>query len=286
MPTRPSVAAVACALLVVSAGCAGLVGSDGGTTTDATTTEPSPTTETTSEPTETSAERLAPGLTRDGVVDAAALADAHRDAVRNHSFTRQSRVERTNDSATVSRESTMVAASESHWRWRVTTDGTPLALGTSNGTFVQYADGEQVVWRLESPARENATYGVRSISVDGGSEPIPPAQVFPSALYERDLVYSLFGNADVTVERANESAIRVRGTVAEMAVDREQVTDVAFAATVTPEGLVESLEMTYEQDGATVERTVRFERTGGDPVERPGWYDTALNRTAATGAGE
>jgi hypothetical protein len=85
----------------------------------------------------------------------------------------------------------------------------------------------------------------------------------------------------VTVQDSERSPHRITGTAEELTVDGEVVTDVEFAANITDSGLSRTLDITYEQDDTTVERSLSFEATTGDPVERPDWYETALNRTGA-----
>lgn len=285
MNLRRVAVALVVGVLVANAGCSGF--SDGGQpateTTTATTTEPATdaATETTGETT-TAAEQVAPGVTSEGVTDALALADAHLAHVQNEPFVKHVRVEESNATASAYRETMLSYANESAWRWRVSAEGMPLALDSNNGTFVQYADGEKVLWRLEangSSPRENVTYGVRAVEADGDRVPVPPEQLFPAGLYDRSLVYTLFGNADVTVEHANESAVRVRGTSNELTLSGEQVMDVEFTATVAADGLVESIDLSYEQGDTTVEQTVCFDARNSDPVQRPDWYETAENRT-------
>ncbi|WP_232702989.1 hypothetical protein [Halobacterium wangiae] len=268
------------ALLVASAGCSGLVGTDG----QPSETTTAPTTDTTTETPASTSEQLAPGLTSEGVTDALTLADAHLSQLENASFGKVSRVKHPNADDASFRYVWMTAANESNWRMKVDAAGMPLAYGRSNGVFWQYADGEKVLWRLLTSGngtQGNVTYGVRNVDVQGRGEPIPPEQVFPSGTYERSLVYSLFGNADVTVENASGSTTTVSGTVDEMTIGQQPVTEVEFTATVQADGLVESVDMTYEQDGWLVERMFEFETTNQSSVSKPVWYDTALNRTGA-----
>lgn len=242
--------------------------------------EPTPTetTATTDEP-----HQIAPGLTTEGVTDALALANAHREQLRAEMWVARDSYERTNATATVTRQTTVYYQNESRWRWNRTGDGLPVALGVSNGTLVQYADGERVVWRLEargSDASGNVTYGLRHVEADGAQAPIPPDRVFSNSLHARNLVYTLFANANTTVDTVEGVTAYVEGSADELTIGGERATNVSFQATVDSDGMVLSLELTYETGDATVRRVLEFDEVDADPVERPGWYETALNRTA------
>jgi hypothetical protein len=282
MSSRRLAAALACVLLVATAGCGGLAGSNGEPTdqpTETVETTEAVDTETTTGATTTAPEQLAPGLTSTGVTDALALADAHREYVRTHSFVKHDSVQRRNATTRASRNLTLAYANQSRWLWNVSADGMPLALGATNGTFEQYADGERVLYALRTDG--TLSYGVRAFAADGERVPVPPSEVFPPSTYERNLVYALFANADVTVERGDDAAARVTGTAAELTIGGDAVSDVEFTATVTADGLVRSLDLACEQGDATVQRSLAFDATASDPVERPDWYETAVNRTAA-----
>jgi hypothetical protein len=262
-------------LVVSSAGCSGLLNSDSqpaGTTTST----PSPTTEKTPSTT-ASPEQLAPGPTTDGVTDPLALADAHRENVDNHSFVSQQRFTRVNETERAYRQDTLHYANESHWRWNRTGAGIGVALDVTNGTFVQYADGNEVRYRLESA--DDVRYGVRKISARADAPPMPPEDVFLDSLYARNLVYTLFATEDVTVERGDDVAAHVTGTASELTIGGETATDVEFTATVTEDGLVQSLDISYEQGENSIERKITFNRVTTNPVERPDWYSQARNRS-------
>ncbi|CQH57604.1 uncharacterized protein HHUB_2568 [Halobacterium hubeiense] len=267
---RPVLTVLVCALLVASAGCAGVLGGDQ-TTDSATTQRP-----TTDSPTETaSAERLAPGVTTEEVTDALALVDAHRESLRSGSFVKHAGVEWTNSSENGSRRATFQYDDESHWNWtRAGVD----TYGLTNGTLGLYADGERVLSVIAGDG--NASYGVRRVSDDAGAPPIPPAELFPSSVYDRDLLYTLFGSDNVTVERGDDAAARVSGTIADVKIGEAAAENVEFDAAVTADGVVRSLDLSYERFDRSVERTVTFEQSTGDPVERPDWYSEASNGTA------
>ena len=292
MHRRRLLVAAWCALLVVSAGCSGFPGGNASPTTEPVATE-QPTTgpsTTGADPAATgdggttrAAEQLAPGLTANGVTDALALANAHRDVLTNAPFVKHASIEREAANTSTFRRTTLRYANESHWLWNITANGMSLALGTTNGTFVSYADGEKVVYMLR--AGGSVRYNVRRISMRADAPPVPPKQVLPESVYARDLLYTLFGNADVTVEDTQGPAYKLTGTAEELVVHGETATNVEFTANVTDDGLVRTLDLTYQQGNASVQRSMTFETTTGDPVERPDWYEKAVNRTSGEQSG-
>jgi hypothetical protein len=287
MNARTVRVALLCALLVAASGCSALPTNDGPTTetTEAPTTRAtteSPTTQsstTTSEP-----GQLAPGVTLSGVTDPLALANAHREQLRSEQWVGTWSSERTNESRTVTRQTTVQYASESNWRWNRSATGQPVSLGITNGSLVQYADGERVLWRLDATGdatRENVTYGVRWVSAEE-RVPTPPAEVFPGTLYERGLVYTLLANANTSVNTVQGATAYVEGTAEEMTIGGQRATNVSFEAAFDNSGRLLRLELTYDQGEATVTRRLAYETVQRNPVEEPDWYDTALNRTNAT----
>jgi hypothetical protein len=276
---RLPLTALICLLVVTSAGCSGLL-DDGSQPTESDTTAPTPTTAATSA-TDTSPattapdEQLAPGLTADGVTDPLVLADAHRATVHNHTFVSQQRYTRVNETERSYRLDSLHYTNESHWRWNRTGEGMGVALDVTNGTFVQYANGEEVRYRLESA--EDVRYGVRTISARADAPPMPPEDAFVDSLYARNLVYTLFATEDVTVEHGDDVAAHVTGTASELTIAGDTVTNVQFTATVTEAGLVQSLDASYEQGENSIDRMLTFNRTPTNPVERPDWYAQAGN---------
>lgn len=278
---NPAIAALLCVLVVSIAGCAGQFGGGSGTTDAPTTsppdtTSPMSTTETTP-PTTSSPAVLAPGLTTDGVTDALKLADAHREQVYNQNFIKESERSEENDTASAHLEETLYYANESHWLWNKTGDGMPIALGVTDGTLVQYADGEEVRYMVRSD--ESTRYGVRKMSTRDDLPPMPPEDAL-GHVYARDLIFTLFSADDITVERGDEVAAHVSGSVSETTIQGEPATDVEFTATVTEAGLVTSLDLSYRVGDTQIERTLTFNRTGTDPVDRPDWYAQAGNSSA------
>jgi len=280
-----TLAALACALLLVTAGCAGIGGQD-----DRTTTAPTQTTaETTDATTTESAERLAPGVTADGVTDARTLADAHRDVLDAGGFVKESTASRTNESATTPRNRTFAVENESVWRLTTSGEGVSVALDVTSGTYDTYADGSRVLWRLEDNGTGNTSYGVMSITADGDDLPVPPEQTLEQdnfqSLYERSVVYMLAANADsVETLDGDEGAVELSGSASDPPTVFTRTGGVEFAMTVTGEGLVTAIDLTYPSGNATVERTITFDTDVTNPVDEPDWYKTALNETGLSEA--
>jgi len=278
-------AALACALLLVTAGCAGLGGSnDGSTTAPTQTTADTPET---AEPTTTteSVDQLAPGVTSDGVEDARALADAHFDAVDAGGFVTEFAASKTNESTTGTWNRTFAVENESVWRMTTVGENRVVAFDVTNGSMDFYADGEYALWQLYDAETRNTSYGVRSITIqDGDDQPIPPDQVFGTnnyrRLYERGLVYSLASNVDsVEALDGSEDAVELSGTAGDPPTVFTQSSEVEFTMTVTGDGLARSVDLTYESGDATVESAITFDTDVTDPVQQPDWYETALNET-------
>lgn len=285
MRNRQALLAAVCALLLVTAGCATFTSdeaesttnrpSDGSTpTSDLATVDAGTTTAPTADET-VGTEQLAPGLTTQGVTDAQALANAHRDALADGPFVKQFSIERSNASASAFRRTTLRYADDSHWSRTVTGEGMPVAFGATNGILNVYADGERVLTRLQTG--ENVSYSVL-LGQDEGN-PLPPSEALPESVYARDLIYSVLSYGNLTVERG-DGVYRLSGTAERVLVGGQIATDVEFTATVTPEGLFRTVDTTYVVGDTTVERSLSFEPADGDPVERPDWYETALNETS------
>ncbi|MDH5020558.1 hypothetical protein [Halobacterium rubrum] len=281
------VAALACALLLVTAGCAGIGGSD-----DQPTTAPTQTTAETTEATTTeTAEQLAPGVTADGVEDPRALADAHRDALEGDAFVRRAGTRLTNESTTRTRNTTQQFTTDSLWRSTVSGEGVPVAFSVTNGSYDLYADGERVLWQRENDTAGNTSYGVISVTIRGDEQPVPPNQVFENNNFQRfyghSLVYSLVANAD-SVEAVDDkaAAVGLSGTASELPTLFDRTGDVEFTMTVTAEGRATAIDLLYRSGDATVERTITFDTDVVNPVEEPDWYETALNETVANESAE
>lgn len=273
MSDRSVLVALLCSLLVVSAGCATFTSNDAESTTPpttepaTTTTEPPSTTGSTDNGTTDSADQLAPGLTTDGVTDAAALADAHQAALGGEPFVKHSSRERSNATASASKRMTFFYANDSYWYSTATSEGLPVDIHLINGTAEMYTDEDVVLTRRQTDG--NVSYSVIEIAPSELSDDV----------YSRALVYALFLESNVTIEDSSGAVTRVTGTVDTLGFGTQTATNIEFTANVTETGLVQSLDLTYQQGNATVERSLSFEKTDENPFEQPEWYETALNQT-------
>lgn len=274
MSDRSVLVVLLCSLLVVSAGCATFTSNDAESTTPpttepaTTTTEPPSTTGSTDNGTTDSADQLAPGLTTDGVTDAEALADAHRAALEGEPFVKHSSRERSNATASASKRTTFSYANDSYWYSTATSEGLPVEVHLINGTAEAYTDENVVLTRRQTDG--NVSYSVIEIA---------PSDLLSDGVYSHTLVYALFLESNVTIEDSSGAVTRVTGTADKLGFGRQTATNIEFTANVTETGLVQSLDLTYQQGNATVERSLSFEKTDENPVEQPEWYETALNQT-------
>lgn len=275
-PQRELAVAVAFVLLVVFAGCNGVL--DGGSVDTATLT---PAAVPTDDPTPTPVPRLAPGLTRGGVTNASALAAAHDALLEDTSFTvRRTVTHRTRDGTPVRRVTSVT---------RVGADGRFRATKRWNGTtglrrVAYYDDGERLL--VATTDASNATTYRRASPAAGGSV----VATTGSEQFER--VATIAETRVVgRVERNGTTVYRLapvdrRRTRAVTAVELGR--SVRIRARVTARGLVRSY--TFRQtlsgedpDGtAVIVAATRYTAIGTTAVERPSWYGTAVARTNAT----
>ncbi len=260
MRSRNVTAVILCMILVACAGCAGLSGSDN----QSTMAEP---------------EQLAPGITTSGVSDAMELANSHLTTLRSGQFVKRTTFEVVNGSTTTSiRESRLSYANQSYWRWNRTSQGVPIGFNITNGTVIGYTEGERVIYRLYGG--KNTTYHVPQLNSFPDDPPVPPKRVLPEKVFERNLVYQLIANANITVERAGADLIHIHGTTDEVTFANSRVTGVEFQMHVSSEGVIQQLNITYRAGGSTVHRTILFEMVDSNPVKQPTWYHRASNTTA------
>ena len=271
-------AAVVLACLVVLAGC----GSEGVSgPTDTVTPAPVPDDAT---PTADRAQRLAPGVTADGVVAPARLVGAHVAALRGRSF------------ATMHRSASYVAngslrsevltrglVNDGHRRLFVVRRASgPLvrSIGLS-GRVEQYVAGPTTVRRTVRDGAVRYSSGRRDPGAVTGSVLLP--DLVAGSTLSIALDGMTFG---VTPLDGPTNATRYR-LVATEVTDPETLVGLAgadarnatFTATVTADGLVSWFRLSYTADRGdgpiTVVRTVAFEDVGATTVERPSWYANA-----------
>lgn len=219
-----------------------------------------------------------PGLSADGVTDPLALADAHRAALQNTSYTVATTYAFRRPNGTV--------LSQGLTTTRVAPGGKSYHAVTSQ---TQSNDTRPLgIGRYELAAWANETRAVTVRQVRGG-EPTYREVSRERAPFEPDtqweLLYSAFAATNTTVVERFERD----GTTLFRVVSTEQPGpglasvyggSYSFVATVDTQGVVRTFQQTYrttfEDRPAVVSRTVRLTRLGNTSVERPDWYGKAV----------
>ena len=292
-------AALAVALLLVTAGCnafpsggAATVETTSGDATDETTVDATDettvdatdetTVDATDETTASDAD-LPSGLSASGVTDPWKLADAHRAALNETSYTVGTNLTARENGTVLARwnSTVKVAAGGLPLLNRYEVGGErPNAIGSFGHDVEAWIDENRTLYAMEGP---NGTTYQRA-----PAESRPPSQ--PAG---RDHLYLLFVGLDTTVTgtetRDGTTLYRVNSTGvadAEVLADElrtETVENASLSALVTEDGLVREYHVEYagtvENATIRVERTTRFANLGETTVERPPWYDEAVNAT-------
>lgn len=223
-----------------------------------------------------------PGLSTDGVADAAALATAHAGTLRTGPYRmfRATIVDGYNSSSAIVAERTTVWDGGSQYQYHRTREGGLVAASVVTDV---YADGS-TAYRRQSihrgPRRETTSYG-RLTYPDG--TPVPPVAVPHGDPPGDERVALLFGRlGDVSTERYENGTVRVRArslrgdSLTAGGFVLVNVTRFELVATVAPTGVVRSyrLRAAGTADGDRVHADVRF-RAGelaAGRVGPPEWY--------------
>jgi hypothetical protein len=273
---RRALGMILVSVLVVLAGCSGVLGGGGGEPTETVTPAAVPT----DEPTPTPAPRLAPGITERGIVSPQALVAAHQSFLQNRSFT-----QRSNSTALAANGSTVLRTTGT---LQVGPPGEGLySVIERNGSYVSqesamistrseaWWDGGQYVVRRTFPNGTTA-YTQRPISTARAS----------AATGALPYLLESFGTNNTTVTdrltRNGTTLYRVRG-----------VTQTYMAGNTTLRLLVDSRGVVHKytttrrlSSGSGVSRSITKTRLVAinetDAPERPSWVDDALNRTTST----
>lgn len=269
---------VAVALLVVLAGCGGTTGSTPSTaapSSKAPTTTPGGTTHGTQ-----GSPVIAPGVTTYEVVDAFALADAHRATLQNTSYTavRTERVRYANGTLAASR-TTKAFVNHSTDTVLYTTSVTDPAPRTYPAVA-----GTSELWANDTVSLARS---LNAGDVQYRKSRLTRSDLAVRATHWEDLASLLIG-ANTAVDgfgiENTDKLIRVFassvGTPDAVLGTPSQYT---FSALVDQRGVVHSYTTTYQTrlDGTTlyVTNTVWFTSVGGTAVDRPPWLSAALNAT-------
>lgn len=273
-------AATLLTVALVLAGCNGLaLGGDG--TPERTLT---PAAVPTDEPTPTPVQRLAPGLTGDGVFEAITLGDAHASVLDNTSYTMRENSTAVYSNGTVFNRGTVdaqIAANDSRYYVVLNRSGVVLGGGTLGRTT--WSNGERV---LVAETRNNST----SYQSPRGAErePLSPREALFFDPTNREEIYAYFGAVETRVadrETRNGTRLyRIEATEvtypAAFVVRWNNPRNLSMTALVDSRGLVHEYRLRYTAtlDGETVEvtRRVRYSNLGNTTIERPPWYDAAI----------
>lgn len=278
--------ALAAVLLVALAGCSSVVvGTESPTVTPVDVPSGGTPVGDAATATATPGNRLAPGLTEDGVTDPFALADAHRASVENRSFTAE------HHRSIRAGNGTLRSVDR---RVRVAPGGAPYYLVRSSQSHPDYPvesvarhvelwfDGTESLFRV----------GVENPTFERGVADRPTGPVDDVTYHDRLVV--LYSRLDWRVAAKDVDSVgtayydlRADGPSDPQALAVPALVsapeNVSARVVVTGDGRVHRLRVSYDAriDGrrVRVDRALRFDLVGRTTVERPGWYDAAVNAT-------
>lgn len=277
-------------LVVLLAGCSGFTSSDVGTET--TTLTPvsvpergTPVGATPSSPTPTPENLVLPGLTEQSVTDPFTLADAHRTALANASYTRTTHVQLSGSNGTLRAvdQSIAVAAGGSRYHLVETSESAPSYPVSSITPRLEiwYADGP-ALFRIGEG--ENVSYRVGMTGTLEG--PV-------GDISGHDRLVGLYGTVDrwsvqQVVSRDGtryvlESREAPDDDVLKLPILVEEPSDSRIQVVLTADGRVVSHTLRYAArfDGRPVRvvRRVEFSKVGTTTVREPAWHEEAVGET-------
>jgi len=263
---RAGLRAAVLACCLVTAGCTGFLGSQGGDTAEAVTPAPVP-----AEP----PAAVVPGLTERGVADADRLVRTHGERLGNTSYTlRHERRVRTATGTVYRQETTRL--------WTTANYDSYIALRNVRGEAT-VARRIRVRWADNRAVQQTTTNGTRSrrIVADGngiGGPPLPPRDALFFDPTFADRLRDVLVGANVTaVEPTGEEVRQLRSAVVYRVVadgateptrfpqpPADRVGDVRVTATVTGDGLVQSYGVRYTvvRNGTELHVTESLRYTG------------------------
>lgn len=268
------------ALAVILAGCNSLALGGDKTPTSTVTPADVPT----DEPTSTPVPQLAPGLTGKGVTDAFALAEAHTAVLDNTSYTRHNSGRTQYVNGTIFRQSTGRSQYTADDSWLYTIqNGFDM---NGNGSLSGWSNGERVI--IARMSNNTTSYNIPR-NHDG--EPIPPRVLSFGTRGER--IALLFSTVETRVTnrttRNGTTLYRVETiNVTNQAAFEvgQNPRNVTFWALISSQGVVREYRLHYtatlNNSTARIHRHVRYTDIGNTTVERPPWYDEAIENTSTT----
>lgn len=235
-------------------------------------------------------DRFPPGVNESGIIDPLSLVDAHQQALENTSYTvSTSATYRRPNGTLVAQEYTVVRVapggdSYSAVRTQTVANDTRWFGGERSDLAVWANETDAVV--AEKPSGAETTYHWTSRSRAG---------LGPTSQWE--LLYATVGAGDAAVvgqvKRAGTTLTKIVSTPSRW-FSKNETADSAtaqlhseFTALVDSQGVVRSMQTLrrtiVEERPVVVSRTVRVSAMGNTTVERPAWYQQAVeNRTRGT----
>ena len=282
---------VAVLLCVLLAGCSGFAATDPGPDTPTVTPVALD-----GGGTPTGGDSLAPGLTERGVTSPLALARAHATAVetREHAFVHQWRVEFANGTVRGSVTQRVLAVPDGPFTATLSVRGRTGIIGTRPTVAEFWSNGTEMVERARTTDPDGNTT-VRYLY-------LPREQYAGGSGFYNSLrrpkpwldVYVLFDSVDAKVsarqagETPNETVYLIEATdvtnpdALTAATGFTNPRNLTLVGAITDEGAVRGYRLTFdaEFDGETVEvtRDVRYDFRDVT-VERPEWYETAVDES-------
>ncbi len=261
-------------VMVVLAGCNGVLGGGSNEPVETFTPVPVPT----DKPTPTPVPQLAPGLTGEGIENPSALVAAHTSFLGNHSFT-------------VRMNSTWMAPNDSAILDSVTIfhvgppgegfHSVPVKSDSNGHRYFEASPVYTEVWSSGERVLIKQTYANGTTTYD---RPPITAEEFRGFLVNGNLhLLRFFVNFNTAVtERFTQNGTtryHVRGTT-----QTDQWGNVSLQLLVDSRGVIHEVrtvrERTFFDNSTTIIRETRFSKIGTtDAPERPSWVDKALNRT-------
>jgi hypothetical protein len=235
---------LAVAVLLLTAGCVGVLPSD--------------------------QDRGSPGLTSEEATDTSALIQAHTETLRRNSFTVRA--------TTTMRDENGTFRVRTERTWRVDPEPPVRAWTTSRSTVTGNAPEryERAPERVSAWRQGNAT----TVRVQSGDdtrirEPdLLNTSVRLNRALHRQLLLQFSDRRNATVGEVTRNGTRLYRVHAELN-DTRVSSNASMTLYVNPEGYVQRIETTrtveYRSGPRVVTRTVRITRVGATPVESPAW---------------
>lgn len=271
-------------LVVLIAGCGGTIPRDGGSPS-AISPAPVPT----DEPIPTQRPRVAPGVTASGIVDPLELSDAHDRYLRNRSETvRLTRTNRYLNGRLRDRtvQVTEVAADRERFHTIITVHGPQARFFGPGGRGEYWSDGERMLQRLDRGDTTSYAY-----IGPADYEPQLSRPLVPSPGGGRVFSLARMGEFRVTNRTERNGTARFRLEMIELTnpdalAASESVSDprdVSLTMVIDEHGVLRRFVLVYTADRGGTPLNVRLTgehlAIGTTEVDRPVWYDRALNES-------